>query len=275
MYSYITCILPNLVLCTSTYVNRMYSYVTRATILGLWNICKTHNCTAVVDESEEWSSQWTFQFKLLSSNCLNWKIYCHDYSSLSSTTAVQIWISHIFHIISTHGKIWTQQIYFAPNVWLYSSIGRAVVALSEQTWKCWRDNPSSSWRAVTWKVDPKNGIVSWWETNICAYLKKVEAARPPENVDGSWRAVTWKIDPTNGNVSCPFNFTRDQFTSDDFRVNLLSIEKYKHAVSNKLSHILFSCKHQCVFRGDQEPSILLPEHITFNCLRKRISLIQT
>ena len=25
-------------------------------------------------------------------NCLNWKIYCLDYSSLSSTTAVQIWI---------------------------------------------------------------------------------------------------------------------------------------------------------------------------------------
>ena len=28
----------------------------------------------------------------LLSNCLKWKIYCLDYSSLSSTTAVQIWI---------------------------------------------------------------------------------------------------------------------------------------------------------------------------------------
>ena len=29
-------------------------------------------------------------FRLLLSNCLNWKIYCDYHSSLSSTTAVQI-----------------------------------------------------------------------------------------------------------------------------------------------------------------------------------------
>ena len=40
---------------------------------------------------------WFF-FRLLLSNCLNWKIYCDDHTSLSSTTAVQIWIiSYIFH----------------------------------------------------------------------------------------------------------------------------------------------------------------------------------
>ena len=39
-------------------------------------------------------------FRLLLSNCLNWKIYCDDQTSLSSHTAVQIWIiSYIFHII--------------------------------------------------------------------------------------------------------------------------------------------------------------------------------
>ena len=39
-----------------------------------------------------------FFFRLLLSNCLNWKIYCDDHSSLSSHTAVQIWIiSYIFH----------------------------------------------------------------------------------------------------------------------------------------------------------------------------------
>ena len=54
--------------------------------------------TAVVDEGEEWSSQWIFQFKqlerrslkkirvliffrLLLSNCFNWKIHCNDHSS--------------------------------------------------------------------------------------------------------------------------------------------------------------------------------------------------
>ena len=41
-----------------------------------------------------------FFFRLLLSNCLNWKIYWDDHSSLSSTTAVQEWIisytSHSF-----------------------------------------------------------------------------------------------------------------------------------------------------------------------------------
>ena len=39
-------------------------------------------------------------FRLLLSNCLNWKIYCDDHSSLSSTTAVQKWIiSYTSHYI--------------------------------------------------------------------------------------------------------------------------------------------------------------------------------
>ena len=38
---------------------------------------------------------------VLLSNCLNWKIYCDDHSSLSSTTAIQKWIiSYILHIVS-------------------------------------------------------------------------------------------------------------------------------------------------------------------------------
>ena len=38
-------------------------------------------------------SHWNPEFfRLLLSNCLNLKIYCDDHSSLSSTTAVQIWI---------------------------------------------------------------------------------------------------------------------------------------------------------------------------------------
>ena len=66
-------------------------------------------------------------FRLLLSNCLNWKIYCDDHSSLWSTTAVQIY--EIFHIYFTsfHSsrEIWTQWIDLAPNVWLPSSVGRA------------------------------------------------------------------------------------------------------------------------------------------------------
>ena len=41
-------------------------------------------------------------FRLLLSNCLNWKIHCDDHSSLSSTTAVQIWI---ISYTSHHGQL--------------------------------------------------------------------------------------------------------------------------------------------------------------------------
>ena len=35
-------------------------------------------------------------------------------------------LDYIFHIISLHEKIWTQQIDLSPNVWLHSSVGRAL-----------------------------------------------------------------------------------------------------------------------------------------------------
>ena len=44
-------------------------------------------------------------FRLLLSNCLNWKIYCDDHSSLSSSTAVQKWIiSYTSHHFTPHGR---------------------------------------------------------------------------------------------------------------------------------------------------------------------------
>ena len=65
-------------------------------------------------------------FRLLLSNCLNWKINCDDHSSLSSTTAVHIYeLFHINIVHTPHGKIWTQLIDLAPDVWLHSSVGRA------------------------------------------------------------------------------------------------------------------------------------------------------
>ena len=57
-------------------------------------------------------------------------------------------------------------------------------------------------------------------------------------------------------------------------VNLVPMKKYqvKHAISNEQSHILFSCKHNCVFRGDREPS-RVPEP-TLNCLRNKTSMLK-
>ena len=46
-----------------------------------------------------------FFFRLLLSNCFNWKIHCDDHSSLSSTTAVQIWIiSYTSHHFTPHRR---------------------------------------------------------------------------------------------------------------------------------------------------------------------------
>ena len=41
-----------------------------------------------------------FFFRLLLSNCLNWKIYGDDHSSLSSTIAVQKYILHIISLLT-------------------------------------------------------------------------------------------------------------------------------------------------------------------------------
>ena len=50
----------------------------------------------------EWDKLSPDFFRLLLSNCLNWKIYCDDHSSLSSTTAVQNELFHILYIIKQY-----------------------------------------------------------------------------------------------------------------------------------------------------------------------------
>ena len=50
-------------------------------------------------------------FRLLPSNCLNWKIYCDDHSSLRSTTAVQIY--ELFHICFTSDREIALFMYFS------------------------------------------------------------------------------------------------------------------------------------------------------------------
>ena len=42
------------------------------------------------------------KFEAAQRHCLNWKIHCDDHSSLSSITAIQNELFHIFHIISKY-----------------------------------------------------------------------------------------------------------------------------------------------------------------------------
>ena len=53
-------------------------------------------------------------------------------------------------------------------------------------------------------------------------------------------------------------------------VDLVSMKKnkVKHAISNELCHILFSCEHNCVFRGNREPS-RVPKNLYFELSEKQ------
>ena len=54
-------------------------------------------------------------------NLLRWSFFTFIYNR-SSNMNYSIYTSHHF---TSHGKIWTQLIDLAPNVWLHSSVGRA------------------------------------------------------------------------------------------------------------------------------------------------------
>ena len=51
------------------------------------------HCTGVAEVTGSSPVEALIIFRVLPSNCLNWKIYCDGHSSLSSTTAVE----NIFH----------------------------------------------------------------------------------------------------------------------------------------------------------------------------------
>ena len=92
--------------------------------------------TAVVDQSEEWPSQYIFQLERRSlkksglplSNCLKLELEFTAIIILHFDLPLQF-TYELFHMYFTlfHSsrEIWTQQIDLAPNVWLHSSVGRA------------------------------------------------------------------------------------------------------------------------------------------------------
>ena len=87
-------------------------------------------------------SHWTLDlFRLLLSNCLDWKIYCNDQSSLWSTPAVQVY--ELFHICFTSlhfsWEVWTQWVDLASDVWLHGLVGRA------SHWYCGAHGFESRW----------------------------------------------------------------------------------------------------------------------------------
>ena len=66
-------------------------------LLYLFQVMLVEHRTGVAEVTGSNRVEALIFFRLLASNCLNWKIYCNDHSSLSSTTAVQ----YEFHIYFT------------------------------------------------------------------------------------------------------------------------------------------------------------------------------
>ena len=54
------------------------------------------HCTRIAEVMGSNPVEALIFFRLLLSSCLNWKIYCNDHTSLSSTTAVQYELFHIY-----------------------------------------------------------------------------------------------------------------------------------------------------------------------------------
>ena len=117
-------------------------------------------------------SHWSPDFfRLLLSNCLNWKIYCDDHSSLSSTTAVQ---NELFHVYFT--SIWSnlQIHFFIKASWkieliteIRPSREERITVSSNYTAEC-VSNTKKEVGPLLISFNPAGGarMARWWEHSI-------------------------------------------------------------------------------------------------------------
>ena len=93
--------------------------------LGFWNmsIRPTSGASFIKFGRPTFSTSGTLSQKmtLKLENLLRWSHFTFIYNRSTNMN----YFIYIFHMISLCGKIWTQQIDLAPNVWLHSSVGRA------------------------------------------------------------------------------------------------------------------------------------------------------
>ena len=107
-------------------------------------------------------------FRLLLSNCLNWKIYCDDHSSLSSTTAVQKWIiSYTSHqtLVScpTNTFIWKVNLTYADTLLSTVSSNKPSLFQGRKPFSWQHVNvPSASVHQIEWFVDV-NFRLFWYQ----------------------------------------------------------------------------------------------------------------
>ena len=131
------------------------------------NLLMRRSCRGHGFESR-WSPDF---FRLLLSNCLNWKIYCDDHSSLSSTTAVQ---NELFHVYFT--SIWSnlQIHFFIKASWkieliteIRPSREERITVSSNYTAEC-VSNTKKEVGPLLISFNPAGGarMARWWEHSI-------------------------------------------------------------------------------------------------------------
>jgi len=109
----LTCVPPNnpISACGATSFPGYHSF-------SKWAMCGfivqlVKHCTSITEVTGLNQAEALIFFRCLLSNCLNWKIYCDDHSSLSFTTAVAISIiSYILCTVCCNANYSVKQIYF-------------------------------------------------------------------------------------------------------------------------------------------------------------------
>ena len=86
---------------------------------------KPHIGSKVILLSSYLPVQWNIVKWCFPSNCLKWKIYCNDHSSLSSTTAVQ----YAFHIYSIKKQFTSRASCHNNYYWFHKTKGNNVICM--------------------------------------------------------------------------------------------------------------------------------------------------
>ena len=142
---------------------------------NVWLHCSVGRASHRYRGGHGFESCWSPDFfRFLLSNCLNWKIYCDDHSSLSSTTAAQIWLNYFIYIYFTFLRRRLHDIRLSVN----SSVERAKWIVSQSRVKTARTR-------IKYAYKEKETSVLIWEK------QKHKITANPLRPNGPWRLL-WR-----------------------------------------------------------------------------------
>ena len=177
---------------------------------NLWPLW--YRCDALRTGGHGFESRWSPDFfRLLLSNCLNWKIHCDDHSSLLCTTAVLIWItSYILHIIKLVVRmITTPWMCVSEILWIQLSPSILLCIFTKKTTKQNKKHTKCSWSQssvvmaswlahLTLKWVVQVGALSG-DTVLCSWAKHITRTVPGSTQVYKWVLVNLILSRVVGN----------------------------------------------------------------------------